>query len=84
MRSRTLWPFLAIEPRVAGFNIAFKLKEGATMDDAHTLARQMRSMIVSISLTVSGEPLCRTSWKGRQLSSDLQHKPGGKWLNHIE
>jgi hypothetical protein len=30
------------------------------MDDAHTLARQMRSMIVSISLTVSGEPLCRT------------------------
>jgi hypothetical protein len=53
------------------------------MDDAHTLARQMRSMIVSIWLTVSGEPLCRTSWKGRQLSSDLQHKPGGKWLNRI-
>src|SRR6202045_3254328 len=26
-RSRTRWPFLAIEPRVAGFNIAFKLKE---------------------------------------------------------
>jgi hypothetical protein len=54
------------------------------MDDAHTLARQMRSMIVSISLTVSDEPLCRTSWKGRQLSSYLQHKPGGKWLNRIE
>jgi hypothetical protein len=54
------------------------------MDDAHTLARQMRSMIVFIWLTVSGEPLCRTSWKGRQLSSELQHKPGGKWLNRID
>ena len=58
MRSRTLWPFLAIEPRVAGFNIAFKLKEGATMDDARTLARcafyatslRLNSMLLSARL----------------------------------
>ena len=53
-------PFLQIEPSIAGFDIAFTLRQGATIDetndDAHTLARQIRSMIVSISLTLATEP----------------------------
>jgi hypothetical protein len=49
-------PFIAIEPAVAGVDIAFPLKPGTTTEDAQELARQMRQMIESISLSLATEP----------------------------
>ena len=58
--------FVAVEPTIAGLNISLNLKEGATIDDAHPFARQMRSMIVSISLTLATEPYVPNIVEGPQ------------------
>ena len=49
-------PYIQIEPTISRLDIAFKLKEGTTIDDAQGFARQMRDMIVSVLLTSAGEP----------------------------
>jgi hypothetical protein len=37
-------PYIQIEPTISRLDIAFKLKEGTTIDDAQAFARQMRDM----------------------------------------
>jgi hypothetical protein len=49
-------PFIQVEPTIAGVDIAFAFRGGTRMDTAHDLARQMRRLIVSISLTVAPGP----------------------------
>jgi hypothetical protein len=48
--------FIQGEPTIAGVDIAFAFREGTRMETAHELARQMRRLIVSISLTLAPGP----------------------------
>ena len=50
-------PSLAIEPRIAGFNIAFKLREGATIDETNDDARTLA--LGGPGETRAENPLCR-------------------------
>ena len=46
-------PFIAIEPSVAGLDIAFTLIDGARKEHAVDLARDMNRVIHSLSVTAS-------------------------------
>jgi hypothetical protein len=48
-------PFIAIEPSVAGFDIAFSLIDGARREHAVDLARDMNRVIHSLSV-IASEP----------------------------